>query len=106
MHSSAFDTIRLVAAQHKEVVPMLAITCNEDAVTNRVRVSIYGEAFQGNGKEPFKVDSFVSLRKTPAPQYIVRPPVLRVPPLLLVPILTIAARIPELAQSFCCLKLS
>lgn len=84
VHSSAYDTIRLVAAQSKDVVPMLAISCNEDVVTNRVRLSIYGEAFQGNGKEPFRVDSFVSLRKTPAPHYVVRPPVLPVPPWILV----------------------
>lgn len=72
VHSSAFNTIRLVAAENRDVVPMLAISCSEDVVTNRVCISIYGESFQGNGKEPFKVDSFVRLRKTPAPHYSVR----------------------------------
>eukprot|EP00892_Ulva_mutabilis_P009300 jgi/Ulvmu1/6742/UM030_0077.1 len=70
LHSSAFPTIWQVAANQRDEAKVLAVQCREDVVTNNIRITIYGEAFQGDGKEPYKVDSFVSIRKTPAPHYV------------------------------------
>lgn len=41
-------------------------------MTKSIRITVYGEAFQGDGKEPLQVDSFVSVRQTLEPRYFVR----------------------------------
>lgn len=72
MHPSAFPTLRQVATGDSRIAAMVAISCREDVVTKSIRITVYGEAFQGDGKEPLQVDSFVSVRQTLEPRYFVR----------------------------------